>query len=725
MNLARNLIQGTVGGIIGGAKLGLLEAIVLLATNGAPDLLSPFYGVLLYGLIGLPFGFAAGVALTLYEKVREPFRKDGDAVAFLLGGIFAFTPMALFVLRYQINKTVFQEKGVPLQWMAAILVGMFLADYLTMKLGRTLLKGAFAFMLQGRGFVLVWGGLLLVTGITSLFGKPVDPRSQFAAGKVVPEGMTGRPNVLVIMVDTLRADYLGTYGKEGASPAIDSFADDAIVFEHAYAPASWTRASGASLMTGVLPSTHNAFTKAARLPDDAVLWSEVLHDAGVTTGALINNINMTASFNFDQGYDTFMYEAPEYAFGATESVFALTFYKVVHKLNERLGGSKHVNSFYQPASTVLADTKAFMDANKGGRWALFTHLMEPHDPYFEHPSLAGSGPEYNGVGYARAEHEHPDPELADYLKGVYADEIRFMDDELGRFFQWMKDQGTYDDTLIILTADHGEEFNEHGGFWHGTTLYEEQIHVPLIVKLPKNELAGTRAPWTVRTLDVPATITTALGLKAPEAWYSTDVIADVMLHDAQAKEAAADRAKYEEALAALDAGEDPVELAEGLEGISFPGNLEAEDLANALRAELEDALVEPEADPCAAYTHELDRVIVAEEDFEGNVLEAIRMEGFKWMTANAGNPRGLDTQMLFDLIADPGETTNRVGDKGVICNEGYEDKPRRLGKKLGQIIDDAKAGSLKAESACMSEDEFQRLKNLGYIAKDAPYVPCD
>jgi arylsulfatase A-like enzyme len=179
-------------------------------------------------------------------------------------------------------------------------------------------------------------------------------------------------------VDTLRADHL----RAGLTPNLDAMAADGVVFEQAFAQASWTRSSGASLWTSRLPSSHNADTKAARLSEDAVLWSEVLQDAGVTTGALVNNINLTESFGFNQGFDTFVYESPDYSFGGTESVFALTFYKVVHKVAEKVfGGNKAVSSYYQPAPVVLADAQAFIEANNDSRWALYVHLMEPHDPY--------------------------------------------------------------------------------------------------------------------------------------------------------------------------------------------------------------------------------------------------------------------------------------------------------------------------------------------------------
>jgi arylsulfatase A-like enzyme len=134
--------------------------------------------------------------------------------------------------------------------------------------------------------------------------------------------------------------------------------------------------------------------------------------------------------------------------------------------------------------------------------------MDPHDPYFEHP--------YNGRGYARAGNQNPDPALAPTFSQLYDGEVRYLDEYLGQLFAWLKAQGLYDETLIVFTADHGEEFQEHGGWWHGTTLYEEQIGVPLIVKYPGSARAGTVVIDLARSLDIAPTILDVAGLEVPE-----------------------------------------------------------------------------------------------------------------------------------------------------------------------------------------------------------------
>lgn len=696
-------LQGTLGGLLGASTLGLLEALYHLVTQGAPDLLAPFYGFVLYGLIGVPFGIAAGVGMILLGRIT-PHGEGAPALARALGTALAVSPMLLFILRYLANKVVYAEQGVPMSGNLAVLVivGAFFvfeivgAAWLLRTRLKALLNPIAAMGLWALGAVVLYGVAQVSSG----------PSRDFAHAKAVPQGMADKPNVLIFTVDTLRADHLGIYGHPAnPSPVIDKLGHDGIVFENASAHASWTRSSFASLWTSRLPSAHNTDAKASRMSDDLVLLSEVLRDAGVTTGNLANNINVTATFNFDQGYDTFLYEAPDYHFGATESVFSLTFYKVVHKLREKLGGKKEVATFYQPAEVVLNDAQAFIEANRDGRWMLGVHLMEPHDPYFEHPYLDGSGPEeFNGVGFARAEVESPELDQAEYLKKVYLDEIRHLDRKMAPFIEWLEAQGLYDDTMIVLTADHGEEFGEHGGFWHGTTLYEEQVHVPLLIKMPGKAMAGTRIDWQARLIDVAPTITAALGVAPSDTWAGKDLIPDVRTHAEQ-------QARREVALkSAQDVVQQFTEAATA--GTLSP---EEKDIYDRARITL------APADPCSTYSLPLDRTVVAEQDFEGNVLSTVKLGGFKLIRANDGNPRGLPTTQLFDLKADPHENTDLATLSSPICGQGGPDRVETLQGVLDREIQAAATGAVQAEDVEVDQGEICRLCALGYMSGDA----CD
>lgn len=692
------VLQGALGGVLGASILGLVEALYHLVTAGVPDLLAPFYAWALYGLIGLPFGIAAGLAMILLGRVTE-HGEGASALARALGTAFAVSPLLLFILRYLGNKVVYAEQGVPMTG-TLVMLGIVAAFFVfEVTAGAWLLRTKLEKLARPVVSIALWVGVAVV--LFGLAQLPVGGHGSFASGKGVPAGMEDKPDLLLITVDTLRADYLGAYGHPTVkTPVLDAIAADGIVFEDASAHASWTRSSFASLWTSRLPSAHAADRKASRLSDDLVLLSEHLHDAGMTTGNLANNINVTATFNFDQGYDTFVYEAPDYHFGATESVFSLTFYKVVHKLREKLGGSKEVATFYQPAEVVLHDAKQFIEANDDGRWMLGVHLMEPHDPYFEHPYIDGSGPqEFNGVGFARAEVESPDLDQAEYLKRVYLQEIEHMDRKLADFVDWLKANGHYDDTVIVITADHGEEFGEHGGFWHGTTLYEEQTHVPLIVKLAKNDLAGTRAGWQARLIDVAPTLTKLVGLAPADTWAGKDLLDDLK-RDLQ------DQVEERTAKASARA------VVSQFEASVQAGTLDPESQAAYDRAK---ALLNP-GDPCASYAHPLDRTVVAEQDFEGNVLASIELGGFKLITANEGNPRGLQTVELYDIVSDPAEQTNLAKLGSPICGAGGPKRVEDLTAVLGAEVQRARSGAVEAEDVEVDQGETCRLCALGYMS---------
>lgn len=641
----------TVGGGAA-AALGVAESAYLWATQHPPDLWAFIYASVLYGAVGAGIGAGLGLAALVLRSRFYWMERIFPAAA----GVCTLVPVGTFVLRYVVNKEYYSEQGVPVVVLALIVAFMGLVGMMVGELSR---RTAY-----GRWGLAAWALVTVLLGGLPVAFPQVDPREGWRPIVGGSSGETQAPNVLFVMVDTLRADHVGALGADFQTPAIDGLAADGVVFEQAFAAASWTRAAGASLWTSRIPSGHGASLKASRLPDEAVTYAEVLRTAGFANGALINNINLTQTFNFDQGFDAFYYEAPEYRLGATESVFGLTLFKVVQKVAERLDPTEKVERYYQPASAVLGDARRFIDGHRGRRWSLFVHLMEPHDPYFEHPSIAepGSKDDYNGVAFGRAEVERPAPDQADYLRRIYKDEVSFMDRELGPFIEALKASGVYDSTLIVFTADHGEEFNEHGGFWHGTTLFDEQLHVPLIVKLPGQALAGTRVPWQVRTMDVPPTLTGVLGLSPDPSWEGRDLIADVRRWQASGA-----------ARAASACGPD-----------------------------------------------EFERPVVSEQNFEGNDLASLRAGGAKWIRANTGNPRGLAAESLFDVGVDPGEQRNLVGSDAQLCGIAAGERSTSMNAELERAVKAAASGAHVGGNAQMGASECERLKALGYMAPDEP-----
>ncbi len=146
--------------------------------------------------------------------------------------------------------------------------------------------------------------------------------------------------------------------------------------------------------------------------------------------------------------------------------------------------------------------------------------MDPHDPYFEHP--------YDGRAIARVSNQHPDPEQAAEMQRLYRGEIGYLDENFARLLDRLRELGLWENTVIALVADHGEEFQEHGGWWHGLTLYEEQIRVPLLVKWSAN---GVAAPRDARghvagLIDVAPTLIARTGAAIPETMQGVDLASD-------------------------------------------------------------------------------------------------------------------------------------------------------------------------------------------------------
>lgn len=636
----------------------------------------------LYGLvgagIGLPVGLGAAVAVTVTK--REGRQATLLACGAPVGFGVALLAVGAVVGRYVLNRDLFAEQGLPLPVTGALLGSLLLVGILTTVAGTW----------QGvsTGWVrpaIRWAGALWSMGFAALLalaiGSPM-PEPDWTDGE--PATAEG-PSVLFVMVDTFRADHLDH--PDIPTPALDALRADAVTFTDAWSAASWTRPGTASLWTSRLPSSHATQTKGARLPDEVVTWSERLRDEGLRTGALVNNINVTAGFGFDQGFDVFHYEAPDYPFGATEGVFGLALYKLLHRVNERVTGGGGPEVYYQPADGVLDDALAFV-REQDGPYALFVHLMEPHDPYFEHAERDGVITSEDG--YARAAHLEPDASEAADLRRRYAGEVAHLDRALADFFRTLKAEGRYDDVLIVLTADHGEEFHEHGGWWHGQTLYAEQTQVPLVVKLPGNVLGGSEATWQVRSLDVAPTLTGALGLAPDASWEGRDLLDG----ETRVRLGATPAPEPVPPSGTTDGGEDvPVETAPP----------------------------DPAAVCRAGRRHPLDRVVVMEEDFEGNRIAAVRADGFSLHRAAPGGTRELPERALFDVVADPTERTNLLDGAPAICGAFPEDHAGTLDALLDLARSAAAQEAVEGSRVEITEAQRAQLCALGYLTgSDCP-----
>ena len=310
---------------------------------------------------------------------------------------------------------------------------------------------------------------------------------------------TGRPpNILIYLIDCLRADHLGVYGyTRGVSPNIDRFARDAVVFERAMSVASWTRPAVASLLSGLSPESHGTRGDRDALSDAVPMVQEMLREEGYTTAAVVTNGVVSTKFGFGRGFDDFRYLPEQHKTNPQ-----------IHQLSDRV--NREIFEWLGGCDT----TKPFF---------MYVHSTDPHAPYLPvspyrerfaadvDPAI-GRHPAVEALTQGKAV---AGPGVRQGLIDLYDGEIAFNDENFGRLMKWLKNNSLYDETLIVLTADHGEEFEDHGRWQHGLTLYQEQLHVPLVVKQPANLKAGQRRTEMVSLTDVAPTLLEAVGINPP------------------------------------------------------------------------------------------------------------------------------------------------------------------------------------------------------------------
>jgi arylsulfatase A-like enzyme len=330
-----------------------------------------------------------------------------------------------------------------------------------------------------------------------LFDRSPAPRPTTAQ----PPGVR---HIIILSIDTLRADALRCSGApEARAPHLDALAADSLCFSHASSSAAWTLPAMASVMTGVTPQVHGALHLQSRVPEGLPTLAEVLRHAGYRTAAFVSSTVLGPQANLTQGFDEF-HAWPGPWLGHSLGATLLTARVPRFRPDEA-------------PPPVLADAATdWLRAHHEEPFFLWVHAFDPHAPYGPPrrylPSLQGH-PRFEGWDEEaiRAGTWVPTTAERAWIEQLYLAEVRWTDDAVGRLVAELKRQGIYDDALILVVSDHGEEFWEHGSYGHGHTLYDELLHVPLLVKLPRARQSG-RITTPVSTASLYATILDACGL---------------------------------------------------------------------------------------------------------------------------------------------------------------------------------------------------------------------
>lgn len=282
------------------------------------------------------------------------------------------------------------------------------------------------------------------------------------------------PNIILITLDTTRADRMGFLGStRGLTPNLDALAQQSVIFSRAYAHVPLTTPSHATIFTGTYPQFNHLNYMGQPLTTDlpylpALLKHRKYHTAAFVGSMIIDAKNPVAT-GFDRGFDT--YDAP---------------------FHNRVKGEDRYRSVERRADAVVDRALGWVNTPRTGPFFLWVHCYDPHAPY-----------------------DPPPPFKARYAPDPYDGEIAYTDSAIGKLLAGLRSRGLYDKAMIALMADHGEAMGEHGEHHHGIFLYDETIHVPLLIKFPRQQFAGKRVDGRVRLVDVAPTILEEVGLSVP------------------------------------------------------------------------------------------------------------------------------------------------------------------------------------------------------------------
>lgn len=309
------------------------------------------------------------------------------------------------------------------------------------------------------------------------------------------------PNVILITLDTARADRMGFLGsKLGLTPNLDTLARESVVFTHAYSQVPLTAPSHATILTGAYPQFHQVNDFQVPLAQDLPYAPAILREHGYHTsafvGAMVLDPHVGFARGFDRGFDT--YDAGFHQAHPGEDRY--------HS-SERRGGE------------VVAHALAWLNQHPQGPFFMWLHLYDAHDPY-----------------------DPPEPYKIKYAAAPYDGEIAYVDSAVGKFLSDLRTRGLYHGALIAVMADHGEALGDHGEDTHGFFLYDETIHVPLVIKLPsaasaQTDSAGKKIENQVGLVDVLPTILQAAGIAVPQEVQGESLLGMLIAKPAPAESA--------------------------------------------------------------------------------------------------------------------------------------------------------------------------------------------
>lgn len=542
-NLFTGLVIGSLIGLVFGCQQStsvLLSSLHDLAVFPRTSLVAIafilFIHTLTLGLLGAVFSLVFGII------VKSPKRQS-----LVIPATWGFTiALVVFIFLSGRFQSVFHKKTVILlvSFIASLSGGIFGFLFFTLVLYLEKKKRIWQKVCQiaaGFSLAILMGLILIICGLTfgrHVHGLPGLPKQP----KVNQPATSEKPNIVLLTIDAQRADHLGAYGyQRGVSPYLDQIAQQGVIFEQMYANAPWTLPSLASMFSSRLPTelkisvdnlSFGEIERTNRLTDQVETIAERMQTLGYNTQAVFTNELLSAPRGFNQGFDGFvnLEKLMPYHYHFHFKNMALTLL-----LKKIPGVEKRLESYYTflvgPSGPKQFETRAWeinrwaipwLENFQDNRFFLWLHYIDPHAPYNPGPDYS---PDLSEIGKERERELRQEmaygPERIRWreidkqaLIELYDGDVSLVDAAVGQIWQELNELGLMEKTILIISADHGEEFWDHDGLGHGRTLYREVIRIPLVIVGPG--IKPQRVYQNVSLLDLFPTMIDLLGERIPK-----------------------------------------------------------------------------------------------------------------------------------------------------------------------------------------------------------------
>jgi arylsulfatase A-like enzyme len=481
----------------------------------------------IYGLCGILLGLMGTIVLRAISGIRR--RRIGINRYSLILGLSGVVLLVLFLLRVY-HTYPSGQRGALLAYMGPLSMLLFTGFSLFIFLGwnRLLL----AMVLRGSGYrngmiigmaaILSFASYLLIGDLVGNEGEKIRESS-----RSVPVD-TERDNILLITIDTQRADHFGCYGNESIlSPSIDRFAEEGVMFRYCIAQSPLTLPSHTSIMTSTYPFYHRVRTNGHSARSSLTTLAEVVGEEGYRTAAFASAFVLDDRFGLDQGFEVYNGNFDQLHLNFLSNFMKNSIYQEIIRQLDLMR-----EDYLQRRGANTTDSAiAWLDAHREEPFFVWIHYFDPHspwDPISPYDSLYAQHIDRSVEGEARILTQEKETWMPwieiEKIKSLYMGEVTYTDYQIGRLRDALVDMELAEKTLVVITADHGESFAENNYWGHGGAVNDPSIHVPLIWSRPGRIPEGVVKEGLCESVDIMPTILDYLGIEVDSAMHGKSLL---------------------------------------------------------------------------------------------------------------------------------------------------------------------------------------------------------